>query len=295
MGQDRKPPQGTPDLRERAEARLQSKAPGVQALPLDEMRALVHELQVHQIELEMQNDELRRDQIALEEANKKYGDFYDFAPVGFLTLDGTGMIREVNLTAASQLGINRDRIIGKPLVSFIEDEDIDRFRLWLRVFQEPGPQHCEVKLKRPDGGKFFARLDSVAAIDVSGERVCRTSITDLSDLKQAEQKLQASERLFASFMGHLPSVAVIRDLEGRYLFANAAWEQAFQKSREEWLGKTSEELWPPEVAAKFKEQDRQSLRPGKPCRPSARCAMPTESINGFPTGFPSSIRMGGRS
>ena len=169
MGQDRKPPKGTPDLREKAEARLQSKAPGFQELPLDEMRALVHELQVHQIELEMQNDALRQTQITLEEANKKYSDFYDFAPVGFLTLDETGMIREVNLTAASQLGINRDRIISKPLVSFIEDEDIDRFRLCLkRVFQEPGPQHCEVKLKRPDGGKFFARLDSVAVTDVSG-------------------------------------------------------------------------------------------------------------------------------
>ena len=68
MGQDSKPPQGTPDLRERAETLLQSKAPGGQALPLDEMRALVHELQVHQIELEMQNDELRRDQIALADA-----------------------------------------------------------------------------------------------------------------------------------------------------------------------------------------------------------------------------------
>ena len=110
----------------------------------------------------------------------------------------------------------------------MEGEDIDRFRLCLkRVFQEPGSRHCEIKLKRPDGGNFFARLDSVAVTDVSGERVCRTSITDLSDLKQAEQKLQESERLFASFMGHLPSVAVIRDLEGRYLFANAAWEQAF--------------------------------------------------------------------
>ena len=107
MGQDRKPPKGTPDLRERAEASLQSKAPGVQELSLDEMSVLVHELQVHQIELEMQNDELRRGQISLEEANKKYSDFYDFAPVGFLTLDESGMIREVNLTAASQLGVTR--------------------------------------------------------------------------------------------------------------------------------------------------------------------------------------------
>jgi two-component system, cell cycle sensor histidine kinase and response regulator CckA len=264
MGQDGKPPKGTPGLRERAEARLQSRGPGLPELPLGDMRALVHELQVHQIELELQNDALCRSQIALEAANKKYNDFYELAPAGFMTLDGAGIIREVNLTAASQLGMNRDRILSTPLAAFVEGEDIDRFRLCLKaVFQEPESRRCEVRLKRPDGGNFFARLDGVAATNASGERVCLTSITDLSELKQAEQKLHASERLFASFVGHLPSVAVIRDLEGRYLFANAAWEQAFQKSREEWLGKTSEELWPPEVAARFREQDRHVLETGE--------------------------------
>ena len=227
---------------------------GLQDLSLDEISVLVHELQVHQIELEMQNDELRRSQISLEEANRKYSDFYDFAPVGFLTLDESGLIREVNLTAASQLGVTRRYLVDKPFRFFIEVEDRNRFRLYLkRVFQEPGPHPDEIKLHRPDGGSFSAHLDSVAVTDISGARVCRTSITDISDLKQAKEKLQASERLFASFVGHLPSVAVIRDLEGRCLFANAAWEQAFQKRREEWLGKTSEELWPPEVAAKFRD------------------------------------------
>jgi PAS domain S-box-containing protein len=257
MKQDRKPPRGTPKLREKAEALLQSKTPGVHDLSHDEISRLVHELQVHQIELEMQNDELRRGQIALEEASRKYSDFYDFAPVGFLTLDESGLIREVNLTAASQLGVTRRHLVNKPFRFFIGVEERNRFRLYLkRVFQETGPQPGEIKLHRPDGGSFFAHLDSVAVTDISGARVCRTSITDISDLKLAEEKLQASERLFASFVGHLPSVAVIRDLEGRYLFANAAWEQAFQKRREEWLGKTSEELWPPEVSAKFREQDR---------------------------------------
>ena len=264
MGQDRKPSGGTPKLRKKAEARLQSKAPGIQEFSLDEMNVLIHELQVHQIELEMQNDALRQGQISLEEANRKYSDFYDFAPVGFLTLDESGLIREVNLTAASQLGVTRRHLVDKPFRFFIAVEDRNRFRLYLkRVFQEPGPQPGEIKLQRPDGGSFSARLDSVAVTDVSGARVCRTSITDISDLKQTEEKLQASERLFASFVGHLPSVAVIRDLEGRYLFANAAWEQAFQKSREEWLGKTSEELWPPEVAAKFREQDRLVIETGE--------------------------------
>ncbi|MDO9531266.1 MAG: PAS domain S-box protein [Deltaproteobacteria bacterium] len=265
MKQDRKPPRGTPKLREKAEARLQSKAPGVQDLSHDEISVLVHELQVHQIELEMQNDALRQSQLSLEEAHRKYSDFYDFAPVGFLTLDESGLIREVNLTAASQLGVTRRHLIDKPFRFFIAGEDRRRFYLYLkRVFQEQGPHSGEIKLQQPDKGSFFAHLDSVAVTDVSGARVCRTSITDISDLKQAEEKLQASERLFASFVGHLPSVAVIRDLEGRCLFANAAWEQTFQKSREEWLGKTSEELWPPEVAAKFREQDRLVIETGEP-------------------------------
>ena len=263
MGQDRKPSKGAPDLRKKAEASLQSKTPDFQELSLDEMSVLVHELQVHQIELEMQNDELRRGQIALEEANNKYSHFYDFAPVGFLTLDESGIIREINLTAANQIGVTRSHLVDKPCGLFIEVDDRDRFRRCLtRVFQEPGPQHCEIRLQRPDGGRLFARLDSIAVTDVSGKRVCRTSITDISDLKQAEQKLHESERLFAAFMEHLPSVAVIRDLQGRYLFANAAWEQAFRKSREEWRGKTSEELWPPEVAAKFKAQDRLVMESG---------------------------------
>ena len=75
MKQDKKPPRGVPKLREKAEALLQSKTPGVQDLSHDEISVLVHELQVHQIELEMQNDELRRGQISLEEANRKYSDF----------------------------------------------------------------------------------------------------------------------------------------------------------------------------------------------------------------------------
>ena len=119
MGQDRKPPKGVPDLRKKAEARLQSKAPDFQELSLDEMSVLVRELQEHQIELELQNDELRLGQIALEEANNQYRDFYDSAPVGFLTLNESGLIREVNETAAGQFGVPRGHLIDKPFQFFI--------------------------------------------------------------------------------------------------------------------------------------------------------------------------------
>jgi PAS domain S-box-containing protein len=267
MKQDRKTPRGSPDLRKEAEARLQSKTPKVQDLSRDEISVLVHELQVHQIELEMQNDELRRGQISLEEANRKYSDFYDFAPVGFLTLDESGLIREANLTAVSQLGVTRRYLVDKPFRFSIAMEDRNRFRLYLqRVFQKPGPNACEIKLQRPDGGSFVAHLDSLAVTDVSGARLCRMSITDISGLKETEHKLQTSERLFASFMGHLPSVAIIRDLEGRFLFVNEALEKIFNNTREDWLGKTVHDLYPPEIADKFKAQDQIVLKTGQPVR-----------------------------
>jgi len=103
MKPDSKSPGNTPDLRKEAEARLQSKAPGFQEFCSDKINALLHELQVHQIESERQNEALRQGQLPLEEASRKYSDLFDFAPVGLLTLDKSGLIREVNLTAASQL------------------------------------------------------------------------------------------------------------------------------------------------------------------------------------------------
>jgi PAS domain S-box-containing protein len=234
MGQDRKPPKGTRDLQERAEAGRQSKAPAFQELSRDEMSALVQELQVQQVELARQHEALRRTHTSLEEASKKYRDFYDGAPVGFVTLNESGLIREVNRTAVSQLGVARGSLINKPFPSFIKAEDQDRFHLCLkRVFQEPGPQHCEIKLARRDGGYFVARLDSVAVTDVSGARVCRTSISDISDLKQAERKLhdiaeakevrealRESEAKFRASFDQAPIGAAIVSLDYRFQRVN---------------------------------------------------------------------------
>src|SRR3989339_156959 len=267
MTQDRKTLRESPDLRKEAEARLQSKTPKVQDLSQEEISVLVHELQVHQIELEMQNDELRRGQISLEEANRKYSDFYDFAPVGFLTLDESGLIWEVNLTATNQLGVPRRHLVDKSFRFFIPIAERNHFRIYLkRVFQERGPHPYETKLQRPNGGSFFAHLDSLAVADFSGAYLCRMSITDISGLKETEHKLQASERLFASFVGHLPSVAIIRDLEGRFLFVNEALEKAFGNTREDWLGKTVDDVYPPETADRFKDQDQTVLMTGMPVR-----------------------------
>ena len=112
-------------LREQAEKLLsERKSP----MPPQGARKVVHELEVHQIELEMQNEELRQAQTALTASREKYVDLYDFAPIGYFTFDHTGLITEVNLTGASLLGVERGQMKGKRFSSFVAAESRDTFR-----------------------------------------------------------------------------------------------------------------------------------------------------------------------
>ena len=111
------------DLRRRAEERLKAEAISPEELSPDQAARLIHDLQVHQIELEMQNDELRLSQARLEESRSKYADLYDFAPVGYLTLDGQDRIVEANLTAATFLGVERSKLLSRTFSQFLADED----------------------------------------------------------------------------------------------------------------------------------------------------------------------------
>ena len=120
------------DLRKRAEKALQERPPDYlesTELSNEEVHNLIHELQVHQIELEMQNDELRRFQNEIEESRNKYSHLYDFAPVGYFTVKEKGIIAQANLTGAALLGIDRASLIGKPLTRFVSMEDQDTFYL----------------------------------------------------------------------------------------------------------------------------------------------------------------------
>ena len=108
---------GSEELRRRAEERLKSRTADYAKLSPEEAQALIHELQVHQIELEMQNEQLRQTQAELEAALTRYADFYDFAPVAYLTLDERGLILEANLTAATMLGVERSRLLQRPVTN----------------------------------------------------------------------------------------------------------------------------------------------------------------------------------
>jgi PAS domain S-box-containing protein len=149
-----------------------------------------HELQVHQIELQMQNEDLRNAQEALSETLEKYADLYDFAPVGYVTSDRNGLIQEVNLSFAGQLGIERGRLINTPFWLYAATPDRDRFMSYLdQVFKTRERRTCELKLMARSGPEYYVQLDSIWVQNINGAELCRTSVTDISVRKAAEKAL----------------------------------------------------------------------------------------------------------
>lgn len=135
------------DLRRRAEEALKAKAPEFE-LPHD-AKKLIQELHVHQVELEMQNEELREAQEKLQDAIAKYFDLYEFAPVGYLTLDKSGIISKINMTLAHMLGVKKGSLINYSLMHFIMPEDRPLFASHLRkVFSTDSRHRAEVRIRR---------------------------------------------------------------------------------------------------------------------------------------------------
>jgi diguanylate cyclase (GGDEF)-like protein/PAS domain S-box-containing protein len=187
-------------LRTEAEARL-ARAPktGARARPAEEV---LHELEVHQIELEMQNEELRRAQLALEESRDRYVDLYEFAPVGYLTLTGEGLISEVNLTGAALLGEERKKMLRRRFNRFVTREDMDRYhRLFVSLMQHDERQACELALQRGDGSTFHAQLDCLRVAAGEKPPVARITLTDVTERKRVEAELRIAAAAFESQEG----------------------------------------------------------------------------------------------
>ena len=144
------------NLRRRAEKIFtENLKKNLEQLSSDEIQKLIHELRVHQIELELQNEELQRLHLEAEESRNRYADLYDFAPVGYLTVNDKGMIEQVNLTCASMLGIERGRLLGQPIAYLIAAEDHDMYYLHHRkILETKILQSCELRMQRKDNTQF---------------------------------------------------------------------------------------------------------------------------------------------
>ncbi len=173
------------DLRSRAEAALRKTERDVRALAPEEVQRLVHELQVHQIELEMQNDELRRAQGELEESRERFQELFERAPAGYLNVDADGVIVRANPAAGTLLGVEPALLPGRRVHELVTPQDLRQLREHLRaVFERNEHAECELSLVRAGGNNLSVRLDSNPR-----ERGCLMLLTDISERKRAEGAL----------------------------------------------------------------------------------------------------------
>ena len=216
-------------LRKQAEELLGTTRRDVAAMPVKEVQQLVHELQVHQIELEMQNEELRRTQEELEAARDRYVDLYDFAPAGHLMLDTHGTIVEANLRAGTLLGINRKDLIGQPLARFIARSDEDTFHRHCQEVMKSGTrQTCEVQLGNKAGASRWGYLESLAIFDDEGRITqWRTALLDISARKQMEMELESNKIQLEGIIESAMDAIITVDEGERVVVFNRAAESMF--------------------------------------------------------------------
>ena len=195
-----------------------------------DVRRLQHELEVHQIELEMQNEELRAAQKEIEAGLERYTDLFDFAPVGYFNLTRDGTIRLANLTGCNLLGLTRSELTGKRLGVFVAETDRQSFGEFLaRAFATRDNQVCEIRLL-PKGRKpLDIQLD--ASLSTDGE-LCRLALVDITEQKQTEE---SNTRLAMAFEQAAETI-IITDTNGTILYANPAFETSTGYTCAEALG-----------------------------------------------------------
>ena len=218
---------------------------------------LRHDLEVHQIELQAQNEELRAIQEELATARDRYSDLYDFAPVGYLTLDAEGRLLQANFTFAGLLGgIERAELLQQPLTSFIARESQDDFHFfWQRLQRSAALETVELRLHKADGTTFWARLDAMLAPQTpSGApretREYRLTVSNITDRKLAEEALRESEERFRLLVETVKDYAIFMlDTEGHVLSWNAGAERMKGYTSEEIIGYSIAIFYTPEDIA----------------------------------------------
>jgi PAS domain S-box-containing protein len=253
-------------FREKAEELLRLTKRDIAAMPVKDVQRLVRDLQVYQIELEMQNDELRRTEAELEAARNRYVDLYEFSPAGHLTLDTHGTIVEGNPRAATVIGLNRNELVGQSLVHFIASDDQDLLHRHRQEVLKTGTrQTCEVRLRNDAQVSRWLYLESLAVHDEPGLITqWRTALLDITERKRTEQELRESEARFRAILENSQGMVFLKDIEGRYLHVNRRFERAFHVTCKQVVGKTDEAIFAPEQAAAFRANDRKVLQGGGP-------------------------------
>lgn len=260
------------DLRRRAERRLKRKGGRSSGMSIEDVRGLVQELEVHQMELEIQNEELREAQLELANARDLYVDLYELAPVGYMTLDSRRVIRQANLSCAGLLCVDRESLIGTRLSKWLDPEDRDTCYLFLRETLEAGTtQNCDLRLRRGDGSTFWAGLEGVAVRDDDRDSTqLRVTLSDISARVEAEQTAERARQekartlaLLDAIFDSAPIGIGFWDRDLRSVRVNDALAEMSGLPVEDHIGKRIDEILPGREAGTLESWQR-IIRTGQP-------------------------------
>jgi PAS domain S-box-containing protein len=207
-----------------ARANVASLPKNFAALSPEETWQALHDLRVYQLEMDAQNEELRRTQADLAAAQARYFDLYNLAPVGYCTLSEQGWFLEANLTAAALLGVAQDALVNQLITRFILPADHDLYGRHRAVLFETGaPQACDLRMIKPDGTMFWAHLDATVAPGADGAHGCRLVMHDITALKRAGEALRIKNLVFDESL----AANSIADLGGIITEVNEAFLQTW--------------------------------------------------------------------
>lgn len=259
------PPAAAAPLRERAESLIADGTAGAPApvsaapLSLAATQRLLHDVQVHHVELELQNEELRSAQRALEAAHAEAFELYELAPVGYCTLRERGLMTRANLTAASLFGVPRPALVGEALSRFIHHQDQDAYyRLLKRLVETREPQAAELRVLPSHGSEAWVRLAANVGTDAKGARILRCTLTDISDRKRSDEALQEREALLAAFIQRSPIYVYLKEVtptDSVVLRVSDNFVELTGIRAADMVGRTMPELFPSELAAQMTADD----------------------------------------
>ncbi len=209
-------------LQKRAEEFINKHPSAVKKIPPSDVQNLIEDLQIHQVELEMQNQELRQAQLKIEAVRDKYTNLYDFAPVGYFTINDKRIIMEANLTVASMLGVERSNLIGNHLSKFITEDTADVFHLGINhLIKERLLQTIELRFVKKDGLEFNAKLDCTICTETGVNfNYIHVAVSDISQRKLAEEALAAENNIRTTLVESLPYPTMLIHKDKTVIFAN---------------------------------------------------------------------------